>query len=392
MFRRFKEVFKSNRSLQLIIIVLLAILFYTLINNLAVVGAALKFVFGILAPVITAAIIAFLLYPVIGTIEKKVFKKLRARRHLHAFCVIFTVLVICVFLLALVVLVITQGAESLKHLLNNFNVYVQKFTNMLNSWLGDRAKDISIFGVNIIEIESVGLQNLATSVISWCTEHAEGIIGGAQSVGSNVFNIFLTVMLTIYMLLDADHLKKSTSRYFRSVMAPEKYVRFSEICSRSSRIFTRYFLSNVLDSLIIGIACYIFMLIMGLPYSLIISVVVGVTNFVPTFGPLVGGIIGAFLILLIDPMGAVWFIIYELVSQFCDANLIKPKLFGDTTGLRPMWVLAAIIIGGGLFGVVGMLLGVPLVAILAMIMNERVEKRLQHLDKAAEGENGEASQ
>ena len=88
----------------------------------------------------------------------------------------------------------------------------------------------------------------------------------------------------------------------------------------------------------------------------------------------------AFLILIVDPWGALWFVIYSLVSQFCDANLIKPKLFGDTTGLRPMWVLAAIIIGGGLFGVYGMLLGVPFFAIFAIIIDERIDKRLQRWD------------
>ena len=280
-------------------------------------------------------------------------------------------------MLALLVLIISQLAVSVRQLIDNFDNYVQAFVNMLNRLLADKVKEINFLGMNLLELDASGISEFMGTIVNWVTQHTDGIVGGAMSVGSNLFNTLITIMLTIYMLLDIRHLGHGVARFFRAVMDPERYNRFSVICTKSSRIFLRYFGSNLLDSLIIGVMCYLFMLIRQLPYSLLIAVIVGVFNFIPTFGPLVGAIVSAFLILLVNPLGALWFIIYSLVSQFCDANLIKPKLFGDTTGLRPMWVLAAIIIGGGLFGVAGMLLGVPMVAIIADIVNERIEKSLQ---------------
>ena len=375
----FKERFKSSKYLRIFIIICGAILFYAMVTHFGVVWNALGFILGILAPIIVAAIIAFLLNPIVMFFETKVFHKLKFKsgKYLHGFCVIFVVLILCVLILILLVLIISQLAVSVKQLIENFDGYVTAFVNMLNRLLSDKVNEVNVLGINLMELDASGISEFMDKIVTWVTGHTEGIIGGAMSVGSNLLNTLITIMLTIYMLLDIRHLRNGIARFFRAVMAPERYSRFSVYCSKGSRIFLRYFGSNLLDSLIIGVMCYLFMMIMKLPYPLLIAVIVGVFNFVPTFGPLVGAIVSAFLILLVDPLGALWFIIYSLVSQFCDANLIKPKLFGDTTGLRPMWVLAAIIIGGGLFGVVGMLLGVPMVAIIAIVVNERIETSLQ---------------
>ncbi|MBQ9031207.1 MAG: AI-2E family transporter [Parasporobacterium sp.] len=384
--RPFRERINNNKNLQIFLVACGAILFYILLNHLGVVWNGIKFILGILAPVIIAALIAFLLNPVVQFLETKVFRKLKIRsgRYLHGFCVILVVLVIVVLLLVLLYVVISQVATSATHLLSHFDSYLQAFVDMLNRYLSDQVSELNVFGVDLLNIGSSGLQEFIGSIVAWISGHTEGIIGGAMSIGSNLLNILLTVMLTLYMLLDVHHLTNSLKRFFRSIMEPDRYIRFADICARSSGIFLRYFGSNLLDSLIIGVLCYFFMIILNLPYAVLIAVVVGVCNFIPTFGPIVGAIIGAFLILIVNPWGALWFIIYSIVSQFCDANLIKPKLFGDTTGLRPMWVLASIIICGGLFGVIGMLLGVPFFAIFAIIINERMDKRLQRWDYVKE--------
>ena len=385
MIDRLKDVFKRSSNLQALVIICAGILFYVVITNLGVLRNVLLYIFTILSPIIVAAVLTFLLNPVVTVLEKKVFGRLRHRKYLRGGCVIILLVVICILLLVLVYLVLTQLAGSVTHLISNFEGYVQRFSKMLNNLVGDRlGTDITIFGVGLEEIETSGLQNFASGLVNWVTDHHEGILGGALNIGSNVFNLFIAIMLTAYMLIDIEHVKKFSSRFFRAFMKPEKYVRLAQVSQKGSRIFLRYFASNLLDSLIIGVACYLFMIIVGLPYAALIAVLVGVCNIVPNFGPLVGGVIGSFLILILDPLGALWFVIYEIVSQFLDANVIKPKLFGDTTGLRPMWVLAAIIIGGGLFGVVGMVLGVPLFAIVAMLVNEQIEKRLQRWDYVKE--------
>jgi len=387
----FRERFRHSKYLRIFIIICGAILFYVLINHIGVVWNALGFILGILAPILIAAIVAYLLHPIVYFFEHKVFRKLRFRngKYLHGFCVILVMVILCVLLLLLAYMIISQLAVSVRQLINNFDNYLSAFVKMLNRILRDRVNEINVFGMNLMELDTSGIEEVVNNVISWATNHTEGIIGGAMSVGSNLFNIVIMIMLTIYMLLDVRHLREEGSRFFRAVMEPDRYNRFSDLVAKGGGIFRRYFGSNLLDSLIIGVMCYLFMLIMGLPYALLIAVIVGVFNFVPTFGPIVGAVISAFLILLVNPWGSLWFIIYSLVSQFFDANILKPKLFGDTTGLRPLSVLAAIIIGGGLFGVTGMLLGVPSVAIIAIIVNERIEKTLQSREYIKEVPLGE---
>ena len=380
MYKKLRDKVKNSRNLQILMICCGAILFYVLITHLGVVVNAIGYILGILAPIIYAAIISFLLHPVVGIYENKVFGKIKKRKTAHRLCVLITIILLAVIVIVLAYVIIYQIAVSISNLISNLDSYVRGLRNLLNDLLGDYNKELVVFGVNILDIETSGLEEFVGSVMTWVTQHIDGILGSAMSIGSNLFNAFVTFMLIIYMLWDVDHLKSAGSRFFMSIMEPEKYVRFTDITRRSSNIFRRYFGSNLLDALIIGVACYVFMLIAGLPYAVLVAVIIGVFNLVPTFGPIVGAVISAFLILLVNPWGALWFIIYSLVTQFVDGNLLKPKLFGDTTGLRPMWVLAAIIICGGLFGVVGMLLGVPLFAIISDIFNERTEKRLQRWD------------
>ena len=125
-----------------------------------------------------------------------------------------------------------------------------------------------------------------------------------------------------------------------------------------------------------GVANYLFMLIMGMPYALLITAIVAVTNLIPNFGPFIGAVPSVLILLLIDPWDALWFVVFTVVLQFLDGNVIKPLLFSDSTGLRPVWVLVAIIVGGGVMGIVGMLIGVPLFAIIFYLLNEWLETRL----------------
>ncbi|MEA4814131.1 MAG: AI-2E family transporter [Oscillospiraceae bacterium] len=127
------------------------------------------------------------------------------------------------------------------------------------------------------------------------------------------------------------------------------------------------------------------MLATGPPYELLVTLVVSVTNIIPTFGPIVGAVIGGLLILLVKPVGVIWFLIYTVISQTLDGSVIKPILFGDTTGLRPLWVLAAIIVGGSLFGIAGMLMGIPVTAIVSSILEEHISAHLKRRGYDNEG-------
>ena len=151
----------------------------------------------------------------------------------------------------------------------------------------------------------------------------------------------------------------------------------AKVTNLTSKIFSGYISSRFLDSLIIGIICYICMVIIGFDYPLLISVVVGITNVIPVFGPFMGAIPSAFILFMIDPMEAVWFSIFILILQQIDGNVIGPKITGDSIGLPVIWTMVAILVGGGLFGVAGMLFGVPAVAVVYTLVTDEMNVRIK---------------
>ena len=163
---------------------------------------------------------------------------------------------------------------------------------------------------------------------------------------------------------------------FQALLKPANFKSFATLCNNSNRILKAYLGGNILDSFIIGITNFIFMIICGMPSPGLISVIIGVTNFIPTFGPFIGIIPSALLILLITPSATVWFVVFSIILQQVDGNLLKPLLFGDAAGIAPIWVLVSILVFGRMFGLPGMLLGVPIFAILKMMYDELVEMRI----------------
>lgn len=153
-------------------------------------------------------------------------------------------------------------------------------------------------------------------------------------------------------------------RFLKAALDESRYENTRTFLLRCNLILNRYIVFNILDALLVGVVNAIFMFIMGFPYAGLLSVVVGVTNLVPTFGPFVGGAIGAFILLLIKPWYAAAFMLFTLVLQLIDGYIIKPKLFGESLGVPALWILVGIVVGGKMFGIIGILLSIPIVAIL----------------------------
>ena len=150
-----------------------------------------------------------------------------------------------------------------------------------------------------------------------------------------------------------------------------------DIAAFTDRTFNRYFYGQLIDSAIVGIVCFIFMSIFKFPYALLISVLIGVTNIIPFFGPFIGAIPSIFILLIVNPAQAFWFTLFILILQQVEGNIVAPRILGNTIGLPSIWIMVGIIVGGGLFGIVGMVLGVPTVAVLHEIFSQLVEYRLK---------------
>ena len=203
------------------------------------------------------------------------------------------------------------------------------------------------------------------------------IFAFAGTLASSVTNILMGFAMSIYMLASKDMLLRQ-SHNFLYAFVPLKYAqKASKLAKTASEIFGKYINGQLLDALLVGIVCFIGMSIIGLPYALLISTIISVTNIIPIFGPFIGAIPSAFILLIGNPIDALWFIIFILVLQQIDGNIICPRIVGDAVGLPAWWTLVAIFIGGGMFGFIGMIIGVPTFTVIYKLLKKSIARRLE---------------
>ena len=200
-------------------------------------------------------------------------------------------------------------------------------------------------------------------------------------MGSALFNIGIGFILAVYFMMGKSGILGAIDKLRRAAHTEEIYERNTVFLSRCHKILIRYIGCNILDAVIIGLINAVFMIVTGMPYVPLISLVVGVTNLLPTFGPIIGGAIGAFILVLIDPMHALIFIIFTMVLQTFDGYILKPKLFGESLGVSAVVILVTIILGGKIFGVIGILLAIPFAAIMTFLYDEAILPGLEKRKK-----------
>ena len=245
----------------------------------------------------------------------------------------------------------------------------------------DRLTELSESGSDISGIPS-GLRDLdkfisssealIETVTAFVKENLSVILSTSVGVGKGALQFLIAFLLSIYLLGDKARLKAGGQRLLTAALGQPKYEKLAKVLRRCHSILNRYIVFNLLDSLIVGGANAIFMGIVGMPYVGLVSFLVAVTNLVPTFGPVIGGIIGGFVLLMVNPWHALAFLIFTAIIQTVDGYILKPKLFGDSLGVSGLWILVGVIVGGRAFGVAGILLAIPGVAILDFLHREHL--------------------
>lgn len=222
-------------------------------------------------------------------------------------------------------------------------------------------------------------QQLDKNVTTWIKSTATGIIGVSIdfviSFFSGVINFFMGVIFAVYMLMQKEKLVCQFKRVFRAYIPEEKCNSLFHIGQITNDTFKKFFGGQFIEAILLGILCFIGMTIFRMPYALTISVLVGVTALIPVFGAFFGTAIGAILILAVDPMQAVWFVVYIIVLQQIDGNFIYPKVVGDSVGLPGIWVMLAVLVGGNSMGIIGMLIGVPIASVIYKLVKEYVNSK-----------------
>lgn len=364
---------------------------YLCITYLHEIGAFIGTLLGVLSPLITGCIIAFVLNLLMKRLESWYFPHsqnqfvIKSRRPV---CIFLSMLTWALILALICTLVIPE-------LVSSFALIGKEIPPTLE-WLYHFVSD-NLDGIPSLQQLLLNL-NLNWSVlvqklISYISLGVGDVINTALAVITGVFglltNLLIGIIFALYLLLDKERLLRQFSRLFEAHLKPKKYQQFLRLMRTANESFSSFIVGQFTEAIILGLLCTAGMFLLRLPYAAMTGAVVGATALIPIVGAYIGAGIGAFMILTVDPMKALFFLIFLIILQQIEGNFIYPKVVGTSVGLPGIWVLAAVIVGGGLFGIFGMVLGVPLAATIYKVLKNRVSRKLDHPAKqdAAPPEN-----
>lgn len=367
------------------LVIAAAITFFFVISEHSVVGRMAGTFFGLMTPFIYGAALAYVLNPVLNWLEKKVFPKVfgdrvskRSRRGLG---VLLTFLFGCAVVALFLAVLIPQIVESIDNLAQSIYAFLPQAQNFLNDLIAQYGTNemlvdvLSMLGVDISD-PSMALQRLATRSYTFLTQVLPNLFGGVMRFTSGLLDVVVGIIIAIYLLLSKEifyaQVKKLLFAFFPRRVAQATL----NLTHDSNTIFCGFISGKILDSAIIGVLCFIGCSVLQMPYTVLVSFIVGVTNVIPYFGPFIGAIPSIFIIMIADPLKSLVFAMFVLILQQLDGNIIGPKILGDSTGLSAFWVIFAVTFFGGLFGFVGMLIGVPTFAVIYALVRNFAEFKL----------------
>lgn len=353
------------------------IAFYLLLNNLGYFLGRIGIFIKILSPFAGGIVIAYILDPMVKFFYARLFKEKKGTR---GFAILLAYAVAILLLVLLGWLVVPQIVNSIVMLVTNFPSYIQGVQNMLLYVQNEYGIDLQQATKMLDDSEA-----MVKEIYAMATEAMPQIVASIGSVASNFVAIFTSIAASIYMLADKDHLLHQL-RTLAHAFLPEKVASNTlRICHYANVNFTGFFVGKIIDSAIIGVITFVAMTILRLDFAVLISVFIGITNIIPVFGPFIGAIPSVFILLLIDPLQAVIFCVLILIIQQVDGNFIGPKILGSSIGISALWILFSIVVGGDLFGIVGMIVGVPVFATLYGLAQEFVHYALDKRGIDSEG-------
>lgn len=370
---------EDKRKIKIgIAIAAFAIVFYLFLQNFGKVIVFGSYVVGLFDAFIIGLCFAFVLNLFMTMFEEKLLSKVNEKKHPHfkrfkrPISVAVTILLFLGLVTALFSFIIPQLAESIKTLVNNFPSYIKSLESFANTTLNK-------FGISADLNETITsyLTDFSDMIMKFLGNSVPKIFETTMNFTSGIVNTFLGFIIGIYMLSSKESLLLNSKRVLYAFVPTKGADYFMHIYRVVKLRFSGFVTGQLTEAVIIGVLCFVGMNMFGMQYALLISVIIGVTNMIPIIGPIVGAVPGALIMLMIDPMKAVWFVVFIVVLQQLESNLIYPKVVGDSIGLPGIWVLFAIMLGGALFGLPGVLLGVPTFAVIYTLVGEITAKRLK---------------
>ena len=365
------------------LVILSGLVSYYIIFHLDNFKGVLNNILVILTPITDGLILAYLLTPLLNIIERKViipgFVLIHIRpkkKYVRIVSILATVALVFFAIYEFFAMVIPQIINSIQQIIYQFPTYVDTLTIWISKLL-ENNPDIENFATSIINSYSGEIESFINSkILPQLNNFIMSISIGVYSVLKEFWNFIIGFIISIYVLTGKESFAAQFKKIAYAFLPVETSNRFISNVRFANKTFGGFFVGKILDSIIIGVICFAVTNMIGTPFCVLISVIIGVTNIIPFFGPFLGAIPSIILILFIDPIQAFYFIIFVIILQQVDGNVIGPKILGNSTGLSSFWVIFSITLFGGLFGIFGMVIGVPVFAVIFAFIKSLVESKL----------------
>ena len=372
------------------LVIAAAILFYMIVNHLSWLGKSLHHIGTILSPFVWGLVIAYLLYPLMRIYQRGIFTpmwKFLLRKNRRAdelipklargFSVFLAMLSLLIILTGLIWLVAPQMYTSIETIIVNSGDYIEKADN----W-------ISRFFMHNPEIEhtiSELVGDVSNGIVTWATDNLlpefrgllTNVTSGVYNFAKGIYNIIIGMIVSIYVLYSREAFSAHCKKIIYAIFSLEAAQKILNAVHFTNSVFQGYISGKILDSVIIGLMCYIGCMLLQIDYPVLVSFIVGITNIIPFFGPFIGAVPSALIILTASPMHALIFVVFIIILQQFDGNVLGPKILGNRIGINGFWVLFSIIVGAGLFSFTGMLLGVPVFVVLYTFFTNLTNRKLE---------------
>lgn len=369
---------------NILIIITYTVVLLMALNHFTAVTGTLGKLLGIIVPFIYGIGIAFILNIPFQFFKEKVFGagekkdgKPRKWAKLSALLSTYASVLITVFLI--VWFIIPQLGNSVNQLILNIPYYLVSLQSIVNDFI-DYFNLGNLLGTQVGSTWTNLLQQAATMLSNMLL----GVFGYIMGLTSSIYNWIIGFIVSVYMLSGKENLQRQSKKVLKAFL-PKKWMgTVMEVTGRTNYTFNCFIKGTLIDSTVVGVICFIGLSILGIPYVLLVSVIQGITNMIPIFGPFIGAALSAFIILMDNPFKALIFLIFIIVLQQVDGNIIQPRIVGNAIGLPGMWVLFAVVVGSALFGILGLIIAVPTVAVLYSLLKEFVNKRLEKKESSRE--------
>ncbi len=376
------ELNKKN-VLKILGIITFAVVLFALAQRFEALITGLRVLIGLLSPIFIGLALAFIVNVPMKFIERTVFRNKKQRKWVQKIKRPMSLLLTFLLFLAIIAFVMLLVIPELAKTIMVLSVTIPDFLNNVEEWGKSISNDIPGLTEWIKSLQNIKIDWEKISATVWSFFQNGGgnmlltTVNAATTIFSGIFNAVLGIVFACYVLIQKEMLARQIKRVFYAYLPEKVSDKILEVCRLTNLTFANFLSGQCMEAVILGTLCFIGMSIFRFQYALMISVLVGVLSIIPMFGAFIGVALGAFIILMVSPMQALWFIVFFIVLQQIEGNLIYPRVVGNSVGLPAVWVLFAVTVGANTMGLVGILMNIPICSVLYVLLGEVVFKRLR---------------